>query len=47
MFVLCVLNNGMTMLNVQSFWQQVIIGAVLLLSISLDAVKGGNLKRKV
>lgn len=46
-FVLCVLNNGMTMLNVQSFWQQVIIGAVLLLSISLDAVKGGNLKRKV
>ena len=46
-FVLCVLNNGMTMLNVQSFWQQVIIGAVLLLSISLEAVKGGNLKRKV
>ena len=46
-FVLCVLNNGMTMLNVQSFWQQVIIGVVLLLSISLDAVKGGNLKRKV
>ena len=46
-FVLCVLNNGMTMLNLQSFWQQVIIGAVLLLSISLDAIKGGNLKRKV
>lgn len=46
-FVLCTLNNGMVMLNVQSFWQQVIIGSVLLLSVSIDAVKGGSLKRKI
>lgn len=46
-FVLCTLNNGMTMLNVQTFWQDVIIGGVLLLSVSIDAIKGGCLKRKI
>ncbi len=45
--VLCTLNNGMTMLNVQTFWQDVIIGAVLLISVSIDAIKGGSLKRKI
>jgi len=45
--VLCTLNNGMVMLNIQSFWQQVVIGAVLLISVSIDAVKGGSLKRKI
>lgn len=45
--VLATLNNGMVMLNVQSFWQQVIIGTVLLISVSIDAVKGGSLKRKI
>jgi len=46
-FVLCTLNNGMTMMNVQIFWQDVIIGGVLLLSVSIDAIKGGCLKRKI
>ena len=45
--VLCTLNNGMTMLNVQTFWQDVTIGTVLLLSVSVDAVKGGAFKRKI
>ena len=45
--VLCTLNNGMTMLNVQTFWQDVIVGAVLLISVSIDAIKGGSLKRKI
>jgi len=45
--VLASLNNGMVMLNVQSFWQQVIIGTVLLISVSIDAIKGGSLKRKI
>jgi ribose transport system permease protein len=44
--VLASLNNCMVMLNVQSFWQQVIIGTVLLISFSIDAIKGGSLKRK-
>jgi ribose/xylose/arabinose/galactoside ABC-type transport system permease subunit len=46
-FVLATLNNGMVMMNVQSFWQQVIIGLVLLISVSIDAIKGGSLKRKI
>ena len=46
-FVLCTLNNGMTMLNIQSFWQDVIIGVVLLASVSIDAIKGGSLRRKI
>jgi len=45
--VLCTLNNGMTMLNVQTFWQDVIVGMVLLISVSIDAIKGGSLKRKI
>jgi len=45
--VLCTLNNGMVMLNIQSFWQQVVIGSVLILSVSIDAVKGGSLRRKI
>ena len=45
--VLCTLNNGMVMLNIQSFWQQVVIGSVLILSVTIDAVKGGSLKRKI
>lgn len=46
-FVLCTLSNGMTMLNVQTFWQDVIIGCVLLLSVSIDAIRGGTLKRRI
>jgi ribose/xylose/arabinose/galactoside ABC-type transport system permease subunit len=46
-FVLCTLSNGMTMLNVQTFWQDVIIGGVLVLSVSIDAIRGGSLKRRI
>lgn len=46
-FVLATLNNGMVMLNVQTFWQQVTIGGVLILAVSIDAIKGGSLKRKI
>ena len=45
--VLCTLNNGMVMLNIQSFWQQVVIGSVLIISVSIDAIKGGSLKKKI
>jgi ribose/xylose/arabinose/galactoside ABC-type transport system permease subunit len=45
--VLCTLNNGMVMLNIQSFWQQVVIGSVLIMSVSIDAIKGGSLQRKI
>lgn len=45
--VLCTLVTGMTMLSISSFWQDVITGLVLLLSVSVDAVRSGSLKRKI
>ncbi len=45
--VLAVLQNGMTMLSVGAYWQDIIIGCVLILSVSIDAIKGGSLKRKI
>ncbi len=33
------LNNGMVMLDVQSFWQDVIIGFVLIFAVTLDIIK--------
>lgn len=45
--VLAVLQNGMNMLSVGAYWQDIIIGAVLILSVSIDAIKGGSLKRKL
>lgn len=45
--VIAVLQNGMTMMSIGSYWQDIIIGLVLILSISIDAIKGGSLKRKL
>ena len=45
--VLAVLQNGMTMNSIGSYWQDIVIGLVLILSISIDAIKGGSLKRKL
>jgi ribose/xylose/arabinose/galactoside ABC-type transport system permease subunit len=45
--VLCTLITGMTMLSISSFWQDVIVGVVLLISVSIDAIKSGSLKRKI
>lgn len=45
--VLAILNNGMTLLNIGSYWQSIIIGLVLLFAVSVDAIKGGSLKRKL
>ncbi len=45
--VLCTLSTGMTMLSISSFWQDVIIGTVLLVSVSIDAIKSGSLRRKI
>lgn len=45
--VIAVLQNGMTMMSIGSYWQDIMIGLVLILSISIDAIKGGSLKRKI
>jgi ribose transport system permease protein len=42
--ILAVLLNGMTLLNVQAYWQQVIKGGVLIMAIFIDSLRGGGLK---
>jgi ribose transport system permease protein len=36
------LNNGMIMLDIQSFWQDVITGVVLIIAVSLDIIKNNR-----
>jgi ribose transport system permease protein len=40
--IIGVLNNGLVLLNVSPFWQQVVKGAVILIAVIID--KGGNKK---
>lgn len=42
--LLSVLVNGMTLLNVQAYWQQVIKGVVLIFAIFVDSLRGNGLK---
>lgn len=42
--ILSVLVNGMTLLNVQAYWQQVIKGAVLIFSVYIDSLRGNGLQ---
>lgn len=37
--ILGTLNNGLTLLNVSSFWQDVTKGSVLLLAVGLDQLR--------
>ncbi|WP_416418129.1 ABC transporter permease [Paenarthrobacter aromaticivorans] len=39
---IAVLSNGMTLLNVQSFYQQIIMGAVILLAVFVDRLRRGS-----
>ena len=43
--IICVLFNGMTMLNVQVYWQKVLKGVVLLLAVFIDSLRSGNMKK--
>ena len=42
--VLVVIRNGLNLLNVSSFWQQVVIGVVIALAVGIDSLrrKSGN-----
>ncbi|WP_418232189.1 ABC transporter permease [Butyricicoccus sp.] len=42
--VLSVLVNGMTLLNVQAYWQQVIKGAVLIFAVFIDSLRGNGMQ---
>jgi ribose transport system permease protein len=37
--VIAVLNNGLTLLNVSSFWQDVARGTLLILAVSFDQLR--------
>ena len=37
--IIGVLNNGLNILNVSSFWQSIIKGAVILTAVYVDSVK--------
>lgn len=43
--ILSTLNNGMTLLNIPSFWQLVAKGAILLLAVVLDVMRNGGYKK--
>ncbi len=43
--IMGVLQNGLTLLAVQSFWQQVAIGVVLILAVYIDQLQGGKEKK--
>jgi len=38
-FILGVLRNGLNLLNVSAFWQQVVIGAVIVLAVLTDTLR--------
>jgi ribose transport system permease protein len=39
---IAVITNGMTLLNVQSFYQQIIMGFVILLAVLIDRLRRGT-----
>ena len=39
-----IINNGMTLLSIQSYYQQLVRGIVLLLAVLIDTVRGGGFK---
>jgi len=43
-FILATLNNGLVLLSVQSFYQMMIRGVVILLAVYVDVVRGGGFK---
>jgi ribose transport system permease protein len=42
--ILATMNNGLTLMNVQTFWQTIATGCVLLLAVILDVARGGGYK---
>jgi ribose/xylose/arabinose/galactoside ABC-type transport system permease subunit len=45
LLILGTLSNGMVMLNIPSFWQMVAKGAVLILAVYVDVLRGGGFER--
>jgi len=41
-FVISVIQNGMNLLGMESYTQQVVLGSVILIAVLLDKVRGGK-----
>lgn len=46
MLILMTINNGMTLLSISSYYQMAVRGAVLLLAVMVDTLRGGGFKDK-
>lgn len=46
MFILMTINNGMTLLSISSYYQMAVRGAVLLLAVLVDTIRGGGFQYK-
>ena len=44
--ILAVLRNGLNLLSVSAFWQQVVIGVVIALAVLLDTLRAGRTGRE-
>ncbi len=42
--ILTIINNGLTLLSVQSYYQMLVRGIVLVLAVLIDSVRGGGFK---
>lgn len=42
-----IINNGMNMLNVTSFWQNVAKGLVILAAVMLDVIRKKNSEKRI
>ena len=40
--ILMIINNVLILHSVPSYWQQVVRGAVLVIAVAIDAVRGGG-----
>jgi ribose/xylose/arabinose/galactoside ABC-type transport system permease subunit len=45
-FFLVVLNNGMIMAHISGYWQQAVIGAIIIVAVVIDLVRKGDLQKK-
>ena len=42
-----IVNNGLVLMHVSSFWQNAVIGAAILIAVSVDAISTKNAKKKI
>jgi ribose/xylose/arabinose/galactoside ABC-type transport system permease subunit len=43
---LVVLNNGMIMAHISGYWQQAVIGAIIIIAVVIDLIRKGDLQKK-